>query len=290
MLFRSLEPWDAVIALEPMPHRVLEGDTLDDALLMAADFIDLKSPYAAGHSRRCAELAAAAARVLGFSDDVIATLTRAALLHDFGATALPNSIWDKKSTLTRAEFDRVELHPMLTEQMLRRSPALSQLNPVASAHHEKSDGSGYHKRVRGDAVDPSAAVLAAAEVYVGMTTERADRPAFSADAAAGELQKLASGNMLEPRAVRAVLVAAGHGTPTAAPRPRKRVKLAGGLSQREVDVLRLAARGLTTKEIADRLFISTKTADHHIQHVYAKIGVNTRAAAALWAIQNAMVA
>ena len=286
----AIEPWDAVIALEPTPHRVLEGEELDAAILMAADFIDLKSPYAAGHSRRCAELVVGGARVLGFSDDVITTLKRAALLHDFGSTALPNSIWDKKSALTRAEFDRVELHPMFTEQMLRRSPALSQLNPVASAHHEKSDGSGYHKRVRGEALDPSAAVLAAAEVYVGMTTERADRAAFSAEDAAGELKKLASANVLEPRAVRAVLVAAGQGEPAGPPRPRKRLKLAGGLSQREVDVLKLAARGLTTKEIGDRLFISTKTADHHIQHVYTKIGVNTRAAAALWAIQNAVLA
>jgi DNA-binding NarL/FixJ family response regulator len=133
-------------------------------------------------------------------------------------------------------------------------------------------------------------VLAAAEVYVGMTTERADRAAFAPESAAAELQRLTSGNVLEPRAVRAVLVAAGHGEPGASPRPKKRAKLAGGLSQREVDVLKLAARGLTTKEIADRLFISTKTADHHIQHVYTKIGVNTRAAAALWAIQNAVVA
>jgi HD-GYP domain-containing protein (c-di-GMP phosphodiesterase class II)/DNA-binding CsgD family transcriptional regulator len=286
----SIEPWDAVIALEPRPHRALEGERLDDALLMAADFIDLKSPYAAGHSRRCADLVSRAAQVLGFSDDVITALRRAALVHDFGSTALPNSIWDKKSALTRAEFDRVELHPMLTEQMLRRSPALATLNPVASAHHEKSDGSGYHRRMRGDAVDPSAAVLAAAEVYVGMTTERADRAAFSPEDAALELRKLVAGNVLEPRAANAVLVAAGHGVSDAPPRPRKRVKHAGGLSQREVDVLKLAARGLTTQEIAGRLFISAKTADHHIQHVYTKIGVNTRAAAALWALQNTVVA
>jgi HD-GYP domain-containing protein (c-di-GMP phosphodiesterase class II)/DNA-binding CsgD family transcriptional regulator len=281
------EPWDAVLALEPQPHRMLDGDQLDAALLMAADFIDLKSPYMGGHSRRCAQLVADAARVLGFSEDDITTLGRAALVHDFGTTAVPNSIWDKRGALTRAEFDRVELHPMVTEQMLRRSPALATLNPVASAHHEKGDGSGYHKRVRADAVSPNAAVLAAAEVYVGMTTERADRPAFSAEDAATELRRLASIGALEPRATRAILVAAGHGEP-AAP-PRRRQKHPGGLSRREVDVLRLAAKGLTTREVAERLFISTKTADHHIQHIYVKIGVSTRAAAALWAMQNAVV-
>jgi HD-GYP domain-containing protein (c-di-GMP phosphodiesterase class II) len=282
------EPWDAVIDLEPHPRRVLDGEGLDNALLMAADFIDLKSPYMGGHSRRCAQLATNAAQVLGFSEDAITTLRRAALVHDFGTTAVPNSIWDKRGSLTRAEFDRVELHPMLTEQMLRRSSGLAALNSVASAHHEKSDGSGYHKRVRADAVDPAAAVLAATEVYVGMTTERADRPPFSAQEAATELSRLASSGVLEPRSIRAVLVAAGHGEP-AAPAVR-RAKHPGGLSRREVDVLRLAAKGLTTREIGERLFISTKTADHHIQHVYVKIGVSTRAAAALWAMQNAVVA
>jgi HD-GYP domain-containing protein (c-di-GMP phosphodiesterase class II) len=281
------EPWDAVMDLEPQPRRVLDGESLENALLMAADFIDLKSPYMGGHSRRCAQLAANAAEVLGFSEDAVTTLRRAALVHDFGTTAVPNSIWDKPGSLTRAEFDRVELHPMLTEQMLRRSPGLAALNAVASAHHEKCDGSGYHKRVRADAVDPAAAVLAATEVYVGMTTERADRPAFSAENVAAELSRLASSGVLEPRAIRAVLVAAGHGEP-AAPTVR-RAKHAGGLSRREVDVLRLAAKGLTTREIGERLFISAKTADHHIQHVYVKIGVSTRAAAALWAMQNAVV-
>jgi HD-GYP domain-containing protein (c-di-GMP phosphodiesterase class II) len=284
---RETEPWDAVLALEPEPRRVLEGEALDGALLLAADFIDLKSPFMGGHSRRCAQLAGAAAHVLGLTEETTTGLRHAALVHDFGATAVSNSIWDKPGPLTRTEFDRVELHPMLTEQMLRRSPALAALNPVASAHHEKCDGSGYHRRVRADTVDTGACVLAATEVYVGLTTERADRPPFSDEAAAAELRRLEAEGMLEPRATRAVLVAAGHGEPEA--RPRKRPEHPGGLSRREVDVLDLAARGLTTRQIADRLVISPKTADHHIQHIYAKIGVSTRAAAALWAMQNDVV-
>jgi HD-GYP domain-containing protein (c-di-GMP phosphodiesterase class II) len=283
----KLDPWDAVLALEPTPHRTLTGTALDDALSVAADFIDLKSPFMSGHSRRCAQLAADAAQVLGFSDDETSRVRRAALLHDFGTTGVPNSIWDKPASLTRSEFDRVEMHPMLTEQMLRRSPALAALNPLACAHHEKCDGSGYHKRVRADAVDPGASVLAAVEVYVGMTTDRADRDAMSAEAAATELRRLASEGVTDARASRAVLVAAGHGEPRE--RTVTRQSLPGGLSRREVDVLRLAARGLTTQQIADRLHIAPKTADHHIQHIYTKIGVSTRAAAALWATQHAMV-
>ncbi len=283
----ATEPWDAVLALEPEPHRVLSGAELDDALTVVADFIDLKSPYMGGHSRRSAELATDAARVLGLDEQSVTGVRRAALVHDFGTTVVSNSILDKPGSLTRTEFDRIELHPMLTEQMLRRSPALALLNPAASAHHEKCDGSGYHKRVRADSDDLGACVLAATEVYVGLTTERADRPAFSPADAAGELRRLESAGALEPRASRAVLLAAGHGEPRAS--SGRRPHHPGGLTRREVDVLRLAARGLTTREIADRLVISPKTADHHIQHIYGKIGTSTRAGAALWAMQHAVV-
>jgi HD-GYP domain-containing protein (c-di-GMP phosphodiesterase class II) len=284
---RTIEPWDAVLALEPEPHRVLDSEELDHVLTVAADFIDLKSPYMGGHSRRCADIAGDAARVLGFSEEAVTTLRRAALVHDFGTTAVPNSIWDKPGALTRTEFDRVELHPMLTEQMLRRSPALAALNPLAAAHHEKCDGSGYHKRVKADGADLGACVLAATEIYVGLTTERADRPAHSPADAAAELRRLDSQGILETRASRAVLVAAGHGE--AEVLSAKRPENPAGLSRREVDVLRLAAKGLTTSQIADRLFISPKTTDHHIQHIYNKIGVSTRAAAALWAMQQGVV-
>ena len=163
----GVEPWDAVLDLEPEPHRTLEGDELDEALTIVADFVDLKSPYMSGHSRRCAQLARDAARTLGLAERDVLALGRAALVHEIGTTVVPNSIWDKPGPLTRAEFDRVELHPMLTEQMLRRSPALLALNPVAATHHERADGSGYHKSLRVVALEPAARVLAATDVYVG---------------------------------------------------------------------------------------------------------------------------
>lgn len=280
----TIEPWDAVLHLEPRPHRRLAGAELDEALTIVADFVDLKSPFMSGHSRKCAQLAADAAGVLGFSDEATADLRRSALVHEIGTTVVPNSIWDKPGPLTRAEFDRVELHPMLTEQMLRRSPALAALNPVAATHHERCDGSGYHKGLRGSASDSASCVLAATDVYVALTADRADRPAVSADVAAAELRRLSGEGVLDPAAADAVLAAAGHGAPGARQRRHP-----GGLTGREAEVLRLAARGLTTKAIADALVISPKTAGHHIQHVYAKIGVSTRAAAALWAMQNAIL-
>ncbi len=272
----------------PNPTACWPATELDDALTVVADFIDLKSPYMGGHSRRCADLAADAARVLGLAEEDITTLRRAALVHDFGTTVVPNSIWDKPGPLTRTEFDRVELHPMLTEQMLRRSPALAVLNPVACAHHEKCDGSGYHKRVQADADDLGACVLAATEIYVGLTTERADRPPFSP----ARRGRRASPARIRgrARAARQPCGARGRGARRAAKRRRASGSgNPGGLTRREVDVLRLAAKGLTTRQIADRLYISPKTADHHIQHIYGKIGVSTRAAAALWAMQHTVV-
>ncbi|MGA8102168.1 MAG: helix-turn-helix transcriptional regulator [Candidatus Acidiferrales bacterium] len=130
-------------------------------------------------------------------------------------------------------------------------------------------------------------MLAATEIYVGLTTDRADRAAFSPEDAAAELRRLAARGALEHRAIQAVLGAAGHGELKSA--TPSRPQNPAGLSRREVDVLCLAARGLTTQQIADKLFISGKTADHHIQHIYNKIGVSTRAAAALWAMQHAVV-
>jgi len=97
--------------------------------------------------------------------------------------------------------------------MLRRSPALGALNPVAAAHHEKADGSGYHKHLRADAVDPGAGVLAAADTYVGLTTDRADRPAFSGKFAATELRRLASQGVLEQRTAQSSVVLGNRNLP-----------------------------------------------------------------------------
>ena len=169
--------------------------------------------------------------------------------------------------------------------LLDAADQIQWMNPVAATHHERADGSGYHKCLT--ALEPGARVVCAADVYVALTSDRADRAAFPAEDAVAGLRRLAAAGALDPEATDAVLAAAGHGGPPAA--RARRARHPGGLTGREAEVLRLAARGLTTKAIADVLFISPKTAGHHIQHVYTKIGVSTRAAAALWAMQNAIV-
>jgi len=121
-------------------------------------------------------------------------------------------------------------------------------------------------------------VLAAADVYRALIEPRPHRPPHKVDAAADELRREAREGRLDTEAVEAVLGAAGHET-RAPDRP-------AGLSEREVEVLRFVARGLTNKEIATTLDISVKTAGHHVEHIFTKIGVTTRAAAGLFAMQN----
>ena len=116
-----------------------------------------------------------------------------------------------------------------------------------------------------------------------MTQERAHRPALTQEAAAAELTRMAAEGHVDRDAVECVLAAAGH---QARPRPQAPpVGMTGG----EVEVLRLAATGLTTAQIAQRLVISPKTADSHIQHIYAKIGCSTRGAAVLFALRHDLV-
>jgi HD-GYP domain-containing protein (c-di-GMP phosphodiesterase class II) len=274
------DPWDAALACEPEPRRVLSGAGLDEALEVAADFIDLKSPFTAGHSRQVAALAAAACERAGLRPAEVERARRAGLVHDLGRTAVPNSIWDKPGTLTRAELDRVHLHPVLTEQMLRRAGALDALNPVAACHHERADGSGYAKGLTAGQLNPAARILGAADRYQAMTQHRAHRPALSPQAAAAELRRMAAAGEVERDAAEYVLTAAGH------PARRRPAALPAGLTAREAEVLALAASGLTTAEIAKRLVISPKTADSHIQHIYAKIGCSTRGAAVLFALKH----
>jgi HD-GYP domain-containing protein (c-di-GMP phosphodiesterase class II) len=270
--------WEAALAAEPEPHVALEGPAIDRALAAVGDFADLPSPYLGGHSSRVAELASEAARTGGL--DHVST-RRAAFVHDVGRVAVPVRIWQKPGALTADDWERVRLHPYHAERVLCRSPFLAQLVPVASAHHERLDGSGYHRGVAASALTPAARVLAVADAYCAMTQPRPHRRAMEPKQAAATLAAEARAGRLDPDAVKAVVEAAGQQAPRM-PRP-------AGLTERETEVVRLLARGLQTKQVADRLGISAKTADRHVQNAYAKLGVSTRAGATLFAMQHGLL-
>jgi HD-GYP domain-containing protein (c-di-GMP phosphodiesterase class II) len=275
--------WDTVLAVEPQLGVLVPEEKLDDILEAVGDFADLKSPFTIGHSRSVADLSAQAARIYGLPEAEAATIRRAGLVHDIGRLGVSNAIWDKRGSLTPAEMERVRLHPYLTERMLAFSPALAPLGAIAVQHHERLDGSGYPRGISGDAITPTGRILAAADVYHAMIELRPHRPARAPEEAAAELRAEVRAGRLDGDAANAVLRAAGH-------RVRARREWPAGLTPREVEVLQLVARGYSSKEIADRLVISRKTASNHIEHIYTRIGVSNRATASLFAMQHGLLA
>jgi HD-GYP domain-containing protein (c-di-GMP phosphodiesterase class II) len=278
----GVSAWEETLACEPTPHLMLEGEAIDTALSAMGDFADLVSPYLTGHSTGVAELASAAAQQCGMDAGGTAMLRRAALVHDVGRAAVPTTIWQKPGRLTPQEWERVRLHPYHSERILCPSAFLAALVPIAAAHHERLDGSGYHRGTRASELGSAARVLACADAYHAMTEPRPHRAPLSDDEAAIALGDQARTGALDPEAVVAVLEAAGHRPP--------RFERPAGLTDREAEVVGLLARGLQTKHVAHTLGISVKTADTHVQHAYAKIGVSTRAGATLFAMQHGLVA
>jgi HD-GYP domain-containing protein (c-di-GMP phosphodiesterase class II) len=274
--------WEETLACEPGPRLVLEGEAIDRALGAMGDFADLASPYLVGHSAGVAELATAAAQRRRLDPADLVKIWRGALVHDLGRVAVPVRIWQKAAPLTPDDWERVRLHAYHSERVLARSPFLAEVAPVASFHHERLDGSGYHRGTAAAALTPPARLLAAADAYHAMTEPRPHRAALSPGQAAEALGREAGAGRLDPDAVTAVLEVAGQRAP--------RIERPAGLTEREAEVIALLARGLQTKQVARRLGISAKTADHHVQNAYAKIGVSTRAAAALFAMQHGLMA
>ena len=274
--------WDAVIDAEPALAIRLTSAEFDAALEAIADFTDVKSPYTIGHSRGVADLAAEAASIAGMGGQVARLVRRAGLVHDLGRLGVPNTIWDKKGSLSRAETERVRMHPYLTERTLACSPALAPLAAIAVQHHERLDGSGYPRGLTGNALSPEGRVLAAADYYHARTESRPHRAAATPGEAAAQLKAEARAGRLDGEAAAAVLSAAGH-------RAGRRKAMPAGLTGREVEVLRLLAAGLSNREIAERLVISPKTASHHVEHIYAKTGTTNRALASLYAANHGLI-
>ena len=274
--------WEQTLACEPAPRFTLEGSAIDRALSAMGDFADHVTPDLAGHSTGVAELACAAGQRCRFDPREVTALRRAALVHDVGRVAVPVPIWQKPGPLTAGEWERVRLHPYHSGRVLSRSPFLAALAPVATSHHERLDGSGYHRGAVAGALSPAARVLAAADAYHAMTEPRPHRQALQAHNAAVKLGEEARAGLLDTDAVGAVLEAAGHQPPP--------IERPAGLTEREVEVVALLARGLQTKQVAHALGISVKTADRHVQNSYRKIGVSTRAAAALFAMEHGLTA
>ncbi len=270
-------PWSTALSAEPEPWRMVNDEEVDEGLRAIAHFSDLKCRFTRTHSTGVSALANAAARRLGLGAELERALARAGLVHDVGRVATTAAIGDKAEPLTDTEREKIRLHSYVGERVLSRARSLAPVAELATLAHERLDGSGYHRRLPAAACTIAARLLAAADVYQAMREARPHRAAFDADRAASELSAMTKRRELCPEAVAAVMEAAGHAV-RAPQRP-------SGLTDRELEVLRLLVRGLTNKEIATALGISTKTAGHHVQHVLEKLGVTTRAAATMIAMK-----
>ena len=152
---------------------VIADEARLDAIAEAfASVIDAKSPYTSEHSRRVATLAVAIAERLGFSTANVTRIRRAALLHDIGKLGVPNSILDKAAALNDREWALVRAHPAHTLQILEAVPVFRDFAFDAACHHERLDGSGYHRGYPAGRLSPTARALAVADVADALLADR----------------------------------------------------------------------------------------------------------------------
>lgn len=265
---------------EPTPSICVDESGVDEMSIAFGEAVDLKAPFTHGAASRAFDLAGQAASALGLEAEIVAQVRRAAALRDIGKAALTNAVLEKEGPLTEVDREQVRLHAYHTERVLSRSGALAAEAKLASMHHERQGGDGYHRGLSGPSTPMAARAVAAADAMVAMIQPRPYRAALSLDEAC---TRLSGDKGLDRDAVGAV-IAAAHGST----RTRRR-SLPAGLSERQVEVLRLLAQGLTNRQIAERLVVSARTAEHHVQDIYLKIGIASRAGAALFAAEHELL-
>ncbi|MGH8776085.1 MAG: HD domain-containing phosphohydrolase [Jiangellaceae bacterium] len=274
--------WDVALAREPPPVCEVDDSGVGDVLGALGDFADLKTPGLAGHAGRVARLAAAAGAARGFDADRVQILQRAGLVHDLGMVSVPARAL-AASRPTSSEWEQLRLHPMWTQRILLRCRGLDSVAALAGAHHERLDGTGYPHGPMASSLGSEAGVLACTVEFDLLTSANAHRAALDRDEAASELRRQADDGALARPDVEAVLSAAGQ------PGARPPTRWPGGLTDREVEVLRLVAQGHTNRQVADVLWISPKTVGAHIEHIYAKADVSSRAAATVFAMSHRLL-
>lgn len=278
------DPRALVLVGEPRPVASVLDSELVDVAAVFGDLADLKSAYTHGHSRGVATLAREAGERLGLAPDDLDDLEVAGHLHDVGRVAISTAVWEKPGRLTDHEWEQVRLHPYHSERILAGSERLSRLVPMVGMHHERCDGSGYHRGSAAAELSVAARLLAVADAYQAMGQRRPHRDPLPPDEAEQELLEDVRAGLLDGDVTHAVLAAAGHDT--SAPR----VEHPAGLTDRQVEVLQLVAAGCSNPEIAERLVISRRTAEQHVQNIYAKLDASSRAAAALFAMEHGLLA
>ena len=244
--------WEQALEAEPFPELWIEGERVDAAFAAIAALTGLKSPWLREHSTNVADLAEAAAWRLGLPTASVTLVRRAALAHDLGRVGVSNAIWEKPGPLGFGEWERVRLHPHFSERAFAQSRALAPIGRLAGSHHERLDGSGYHRGTSGTALDlqpassrrPTATRPCARRDRIGpRSTPRPPRMSYSVSS-----PRAGSTRMLSTRCWAPPVIACLE-------RPRE---LPAGLTERELEVLLVLVRGGSNQQIADDLGISPR--------------------------------
>ena len=171
---------EAIFALEPaQTAAMVDEDYLDDIAAAFAQVIDSKSPYTSGHSERVTLFTDLIANQMKLTADQRRWLKRAALLHDIGKLGVSNSILDKPGKLDPDEWEAMKMHAAHSETILSRIAAFSELASIAAAHHERLDGKGYPRGLKGDEIALETRIITTADIFDALTAERPYRAAMS---------------------------------------------------------------------------------------------------------------
>ncbi|MEO7588679.1 MAG: HD domain-containing phosphohydrolase [Arachnia sp.] len=274
------DAWREALENAPDHHVRLTDESVDELVCAIGDFVDLKCPFTLGHSRAVAALASSAGESLGVAAGDVRTLRRAGHLHDLGRLGISNQVWSNPAGLNSSEWERVRMHPYLTERVLDRIPGLGAVCAVARAHHEHLDGTGYPLGLSGSMLGQSERILAAAVAYQSALEPRPYRAELDPQQAMVRLRSRSASGALDPDCVEAVLGAGGH--------RRLRHRRDDLLTPREREILCLVARGLSNRQIAERLVLSEKTVRNHVERTYTKIGASNRVGASLYALEHGL--
>ncbi len=194
----------ALSSMEPAERTLIATpERLDLVARAFAEIIDAKSPFTYQHSEGVARAAVAMSEYMGFDRDALRDQMRAALLHDIGKLGVSNRILDKPDRLTEAEFTELKKHTRLTHDILSRVAPFHDIVEVASNHHEKLDGSGYHRGLTAESLDLSTRILTVADMYDALSQDRPYRAGMPKDQALNILKEQ-SGTKLCPRSVEAL--------------------------------------------------------------------------------------
>jgi HD-GYP domain-containing protein (c-di-GMP phosphodiesterase class II) len=275
---------ERVLALEPPSAlATVEDARIDDVALAFADFVDLKSRFAAAHSRRVGALAEQVARLMGCAPSAVTQIRRAALMHDLGLVAVPSYVLDRPwRELSEPERDQYRLHPYHGERILKQISPFQPLAEMVGTHQERADGSGFYRGLNGTNVSLGARIISVADRLDELTHDAPGAPAHSVADALAQMRV----EPFDPVVVSALAKALGE---PAAEVVVARTPRPAGLTERELEVLQLAASGLTRRDIAHRLVLSEYTVRHHLEHVYQKTSTSNRVSATLFAMEHGIL-